>query len=269
MTPTARGWREISMRALAIGLAGVIWVVAGSEKSRIASTPTFDAVRDARVVVRNVPQGMVVTEAPSTVTVRLRGARGLEGTAGAAEVIAVVDMTGVTPGQHLLTADPMPPSGLEVVKSGAITVGVTVEELVSAEFEVEAAIAVSMASEGMAQAGLSPSRVRVEGPKAAVGSVSRVVALALTCVEDTPAENRAEAEAESEAEGEDQGEGPGESDAQVGNDTQGDDEGPTEGLAAERPRGAVATVLPLDDSGEVVQGVQVYPGVVLARWESR
>jgi YbbR domain-containing protein len=214
MTPTARGWREVSMRALAIGLAGVIWAVAGSEKSRIASTPTFDAIRDARVVVRNVPQGMVVTEAPSTVTVRLRGATGLEATAGAADVIAVVDMAGVTPGQHLLPVDPLPPSGLEVVRSGAITVGVTVEELMSAEFEVEAAIAASMASEGMVVASSSPSRARVEGPRASVDRVSHVVALALT-------------------------------------------------------REAVATVLALDDNGEVVQGVEVCPGAVLVHCEAR
>ncbi len=201
------------MRALAIGLAGVIWVVAGSEKTRIASTPTFEVIRDARIVVKNVPQGMVVTEVPSSVTVRLRGARGLETTAGAAEIIAVVNMSGVTPGQHLLTADPLPASGLEVVRSGAITVGVTVEELVSAEFEVEAVIAASLAPEGVAGANTGPSRVRVEGPRAAVDRVSHVVALALTCE-------------------------------------------------------AAATVLALDDSGEVVQGVEVYPGAVLVRWEA-
>jgi YbbR domain-containing protein len=260
MTPTARGWREISMRALAIGLAGVIWVVAGSEKSRIASTPTFDAVRDARVVVRNVPPGMVVTEAPATVTVRLRGARGLEATAGAADIIAVVDMAGVTPGQHLLTADPLPPSGLEVVRSGAITVGVTVEELVSVEFEVEAAIAASMASEGIAQARLSPSKVRVEGVRASVDRVSHVVALALACVWETSAETRAEAEAE--VEGEDQ------SERRDGSEAQGENEGLIEGLTAERPRGAVAAVLALDESGEVVRGVDVHPGAVLVRWDA-
>jgi YbbR domain-containing protein len=260
MTRTARGWREISMRALAIGLAGVIWVVAGSEKTRVASTPTFDAVRDARVVVRNVPPGMVVTEAPATVTVRLRGARGLEATAGAADIIAVVDMAGVTPGQHLLAADPLPPSGLEVVRSGAITVGVTVEELVSAEFEVEAAIAASMASEGMAQASPSPSKVRAEGPRAAVDRVSHVVALVLTCVRETSAETMAETEAE--AKGEDQ------SERRDGSEAQGENEGPIEGLTAERPRGAVATVLALDESGEVVRGVDVYPGAVLVRWEA-
>jgi YbbR domain-containing protein len=269
MTPTARGLREISMRALAIGLAGVIWVVAGSEKSRIASTPTFDAVRDARVVVRNVPPGMVVTEAPSSVTVRLRGASGLEATAGAAEIIAVVDMAGVTPGQHLLTADPLPPSGLEVVRSGAITVGVTVEELVFAEFDVEAAISASMASEGMAQAGPSPSKVRVEGPRAAVDRVSHVVALALTCVEEALAETEAEAETQTEVDadaeplGEDQGE------RRSGDGALDENGGPIESSTVERQRGAVATVLALDDDGNVVRGVDVYPGVVLVRWEAR
>jgi YbbR domain-containing protein len=225
MTPTASGWKEISMRALALCLAGVIWVVAGSEKSRTTPTLTFDAIRDARVVIKNVPQGTVVTQAPSSVTVRLRGARGLE-TASTAEIVAVVDLAGVTPGQHLLTAEPLPPPGLEVVKSGAIMVGVTVEELVSAEFDVEVAIALDLAPEGMAGANTAPSRVRVEGPRAAVGSVSRVVALALTPVEEAPAEGEAQP-------------------------------------------GAVAALLALDDNGEVVQGVEMYPGAVSVRWESR
>lgn len=241
MTSTARGWREVSMRVLALGLAGVIWVVAGSEKSRIASTPTFEVIRDARIVVKNVPQGMVVTEVPSSVTVRLRGARGLETTAGDAEIIAVVNLSGVTPGQHLLAADPLPPSGLEVVRSGAITVGVTVEELVSAEFDVEAVIAASLAPEGVARMNTAPSRVRVEGPKAAVGSVSRVVALALTQAEEAP----------------------------VGSDDGVEDQAPPAGLMVEQQPGAVAALLALDDNGEVAQGVDVYPGAVLVRWESR
>jgi len=93
-------------------------------------------------------------------------------------------------------------------------VGVTVEELVFAEFDVEAAISASMASEGMAQAGPSPSKARVEGPRASVDRVSHVVALALT-------------------------------------------------------REAVATVLALDDNGEVVQGVEVCPGAVLVHCEAR
>jgi len=230
------------MRALAIGLAGVIWVVAGSEKSRIASTPTFEVIRDARIVVKNVPQSMVVTEVPSSVTVRLRGTRGLETTAGDAEIIAVVNMAGVTPGQHLLAAEPLPPSGLEVVRSGPIMVGVTVEELVSAEFEVEAVIAASLAPEGMAIANTAPPVVRVEGPKEAVGSVSRVVALALSRVEEAPAEG--------EGQGEDRAEG----------------QAPPAGLMAETQSGAVAVLLALDDNGEVVQGVEVYPGAVLVRW---
>lgn len=176
------------MRALALCLAGVIWVVAGSEKSRTIPMPTFDAVREARLVVRNVPEGMIVTQIPSQVTVRLRGTTGLEATASTAEIVAVVDMADVTPGQHLLAAEPLPPSGLEVVRSGAITVGVTVEKLVSTEFEVEAAIAASLTPGGMAGANTAPSRVRVEGPQAAVGSVSRVVALAIAAVDEAPAE---------------------------------------------------------------------------------
>ena len=84
----------------------------------------------------------------------------------------------------------------------------------SAEFDVEAAIAASMASEAMEVANSSPSRVRVEGPRASVDRVSHVVALALT-------------------------------------------------------REAVATVLALDDNGEVVQGVEVCPGAVLVHCEAR
>ncbi len=235
MTPTASGWKEISMRALALCLAGVIWVVAGSEKSRTTPALTFDAIRDAAVVVKNVPQGMVVTQVPSSVTVRLRGARGLE-TASTAEIVAVVDLAGMTPGQHLLTAEPLPPSGLEVVKSGAIMVGVTVEELVSAEFDVEVAIGPDLAPEGMVRVNPAPCRVRVEGPAAAVGSVSHVVALALGSVEEAPAED--------------------------------EDEGATPGQMAEQSQGVVATLLALSDSGEVVRSVEVYPGEVLVRWES-
>ena len=221
------------MRALAVCLAGVIWVVAGSEKSRTTPAPTFDAIRDARVVVKNVPQGMVVTQAPSSVTVRLRGARELEA-AGIDEVIAVVNLAGVTPGQHLLTAEPLPPPGFEVVRSGAISVGVTVEELVSAEFDVEVAIAADLAPEGMTRAMAAPSRVQVEGPAGAVGSVSHVVALARTLVDEAPAE------------GEESLDGP----------------------IAQQPPGAVAALLALDDHGEAVTGVVVYPGTVLVRWES-
>jgi len=253
MTPTARGWREISMRALALCLAGVIWVVAGSEKSRTASTPTFDTVRDARVVVKNVPQGMVVTEVPSSVTVRLRGTRGLEATASDADIIAVVNMAGVTSGQHLLAAEPLPPSGLEVVRSGAIVVGVTVEELVSAEFEVEATISANLASEGIEEVNAVPSRARVQGPKAAVDRVSRVVALALAYVEDAPGEDVAETETE----------------ARGGSEDQGKEEGPADGPMAAKPQGALAALLALDDKGEVVQGVEMYPGSVLVRWKSR
>lgn len=266
------------MRALALGLAAVIWVVAGSEKSRIASTPTFEVIRDARIVVKNVPQSMVVTEVPSSVTVRLRGTRGLETTAGDAEIIAVVNMAGVTPGQHLLAAEPLPPSGLEVVRSGPIMVGVTVEELVSAEFEVEAVIAASLAPEGMAGANTAPPVVRVEGPKEAVGSVSRVVALALSRVEEAPAEgggqreDNRQIEGDNQVEGGDQVKGDNQGDNQIEEDNYGEREdraegqAPPAGLMAETQSGAVAVLLALDDNGEVVQGVEVYPGAVLVRW---
>jgi len=155
------------------------------------------------------------------------------------------------------------------VRSGAITVGVTVEELVFAEFDVEAAISASMASEGMAQAGPSPSKVRVEGPRAAVDRVSHVVALALTCVEEALAETEAEAETQTEVDadaeplGEDQGE------RRSGDGALDENGGPIESSTVERQRGAVATVLALDDDGNVVRGVDVYPGVVLVRWEAR
>jgi len=40
-------------------------------------------------------------------------------------------------------------------------------------------------------------------------------------------------------------------------------------MALALTREAVATVLALDDNGEVVRGVEVNPGAVLVRWEAR
>lgn len=234
MRQAVSGWKEISLKVLAVALAAVTWVVAVSEKNRATPAPTFDVIRDAQVTVKNVPQGMVVTDAPSTVTVRLRGTRELEA-ASFDEVIAVVNLAGATPGQHVLTAEPLPPPGFEVVKSGAIRVSVTVEEIVSAEFDVEVAVAAELVPGGVLQALASPSRVEVEGAASAVGRVTHVVALARTLVE----EPMDEAEQNGEIEGED---------------------------LPERRQAAVALLLALDGHGDAVSGVAVFPSTALVSW---
>lgn len=239
MKREAGGWKEISLKVLAVALAAVTWVVAVNEKNRSASAPTFDVVRDARVIVKNVPQGMVVTDAPTAVTVRLRGTRDLEG-ASFSEVLAVVNLAGATSGQHVLSAELLPPPGFEVVKSGAIRVNVALEEIVSAEFDVELVISAELALDGTARAVASPARVKVEGAASAVGRVTHVVALARTLVQESPGEAEpGEAEPDGGALGEE---------------------------LPERVLEAVAQLLALDDHGDPVSGVAVYPGTVLVRW---
>ena len=60
-----------------------------------------------------------------------------------------------------------------------------------------------------------------------------------------------------------------ETEARGGSEDQGEEEGPADGPMAAKPQGALAALLALDDKGEVVQGVEMYPGSVLVRWKSR
>jgi len=173
-------FRNLGLKALAVGLATLLWLTVLGEHV---------VERSLRVPLefRNIPEALdIMGDPPAAVDVRVRGTSGLLSRLQPGEVVAVLDLASARPGSrlfHLRTDQVQAPYGVEVAQVVPATVALEIER------SGEATVPVTPAIEGTPAPGFVvgtittlPSTVTVVGP------VSRLRALTQATTETVSVE---------------------------------------------------------------------------------
>jgi len=155
-------FRNLGLKALAVGLATLLWLTVLGEHV---------VERSLRVPLefRNIPEALeIMGDPPAAVDVRVRGTSGLLSRLQPGEVVAVLDLATARPGSrlfHLRTDQVQAPYGVEVAQVVPATVALEIER------SGEATVPVTPAVEGTPAPGFAvgtvtatPSTVTVVGP---------------------------------------------------------------------------------------------------------
>lgn len=165
-------WRNLSLQILSLLMALILWVYVTNEQNPLDERPFNVSLRG-----RGVPDGYLVTGLPSTVNVRAQGSRGQLTTLTPGDFQAVVDLSGITPGENELTVNVSAPPGIRVIQVSPSRVRVQVDRVV----EKEVPVAVTFRGEPAAgysalAATVNPPLVHLKGPEQLVNAVTRVTA---------------------------------------------------------------------------------------------
>jgi YbbR domain-containing protein len=165
-------FRNFWLKAVAVGIATLLWVAVGGEK-------IVERSLRAPLEFQNLRSGLeLVGEAPSTIDVRVRGTSTSLGRLSQGDLKAVLDVATAKPGRnqfHISPDNVVTPFGVEVSYAGPATVPLVFERLVRRELPVKADV------EGQPAPGfevrritVDPARVEVEGPESALRDLTQV-----------------------------------------------------------------------------------------------
>jgi len=165
-------FRNFWLKAVAVGIATLLWVAVGGEKivERSLRAPLeFQNLR---------PDLELVGETPSTIDVRVRGTSTSLGRLAQGDLKAVLDVATARPGRNQFHVSPdnvVAPFGVEVSYAGPATVPLVFERLVRRQLPVKADV------EGQPAPGyevrrvtVEPASVEVEGPESALRDLAEV-----------------------------------------------------------------------------------------------
>ena len=162
-------FRHFWLKAVAVGIAALLWVAVGGEK-------VVERSMRAPLELQNEPETLeIVGEVPSSVDVRVRGSSAALGRLVPGDVLAVLDVSTAKSGRNMFHLAPdhvRVPFGVEVTYAGPATVPLvyerqarkTVPVVPSVEGEPAAGYAVDRVT-------IDPEQVEVEGPESALGDL--------------------------------------------------------------------------------------------------
>lgn len=113
-------FRNLRWKALAVVFATALWALVSRD---LAIERTIDG---RPVTIRNAGAGVQAVVVPSRTTVTLRGSREELSALQDNEVLALVDLTGLGPGQYRLPVHVDVPSTVQLAKTSPETVNVEV-----------------------------------------------------------------------------------------------------------------------------------------------
>jgi YbbR domain-containing protein len=159
-------FRHFGLKAVAVGIAALLWVAVGGEK-------LVERSLRAPLELQNLPPNLeVVGDTPSDIDVRLRGSSTTLARLSPGDVKAVLDVTSAKPGRNLFHLAPdhvSAPFGIEVSYVGPATVPLVFErqttKVVPVIPQVEGEPAPGYTMERVT---VEPSEVEVEGPESAL-----------------------------------------------------------------------------------------------------
>lgn len=165
-------FRNLGLKAVAVGIATLLWVAVGAEK-------IVERSLRAPLEFQNPPDALeLVGEAPSTIDVRVRGTSTSLGRLTSGDLKAVLDVSTAKPGRNQFHVSPenvSAPFGVEVSHAGPATVPLVFERQVSREVpikpEVEGAPAPGYE---VRRVTVQPDRVEVVGPESAMRDLTEV-----------------------------------------------------------------------------------------------
>jgi YbbR domain-containing protein len=159
-------FRNFGLKAVAVGIATLLWVAVGGEK-------IVERSLQAPLELQNPPAALeMVGDAPSTIDVRVRGTSSSLGRLVPGDLRAVLDVSSATPGRNLFHIGPdlvSSPFGVEVSYAGPATVAIVFERQVSREIPIKADVEGEPApGYEVRRVTVEPARVEVIGPESAL-----------------------------------------------------------------------------------------------------
>ncbi|MQL51282.1 hypothetical protein GFC01_03190 [Desulfofundulus thermobenzoicus] len=163
-------WRNLSLQVAAVLMALLLWVYVTNEQN-----PLDERLFNVNLHARGTPADMMVAGLPATVTVRVQGTRGqLTGVTGA-DFQALVDLSGIEPGDNDLPISVSAPPGVRVLQVSPARVRVQADRMVEKRVPVEVSVkGTPAAGYHMLAPVAEPATVLLKGPGRLVNPQGRV-----------------------------------------------------------------------------------------------
>jgi hypothetical protein len=166
-------FRNFGLKAVAVGIATLLWVAVGGEK-------IVERSMKAPLEMQNLPPALeLVGDTPSSIDVRVRGTSTSLGRLSPGEVKAVLDVGNVTPGRNLFQIRPdlvSAPFGVEVSYAGPATVALQFERQLTKEVPVKPDVEGDPApGYEVRRVTVEPARVEVIGPESELRELTEAV----------------------------------------------------------------------------------------------
>jgi YbbR domain-containing protein len=160
-------FRNLGLKVLSVGIGALLWISVSGEE-------VVERGLRAPLELQQFPQGLEIQgEAPSTVDVRVRGTSGALSRVGPGDIVAVLDLHAVRPGNRLFAMTPeqvRSPFGIEVVQVTPSTIALALEKSLTRSVPVSPSLEGSPAP-GYVVTGkpvVTPDHVDIVGPETAV-----------------------------------------------------------------------------------------------------
>lgn len=220
--------KDIPLKALALAIAVGLWFAAQGAQGSFGAEP-MSAIVDVPLQVQGLGQDLAILETPRVVKVHVRGA-GDNLLASMRSSMAYVSLRGKGAGRYSVPVAVSVPEGVQVLDVRPDVIQVQLEPIVKRQMKVIGTVAVppesGLGAGGEVKVSLSPESVTVEGRQTLVQEVARVIAV----INPGPALSKVE---------EPQGQ-----------------------AAPEGPDLGVSVVIAVDQHGEYVPGVSIFPDTV-------
>ena len=166
-------FRHFGLKAVAVGIAALLWVAVGGEK-------IVERSLQAPLQLQNMPQELeLVGETPSTIVVRVRGTSTSLGRLAPGDVKAVLDIVTARPGRNLFHIGPdlvSVPFGVEVTYAGPATVPLVFERQLTRQVPVKPEVDGEPApGYEIRRVTVEPASVEVVGPESALRDLAGAV----------------------------------------------------------------------------------------------
>ncbi|MDT8902634.1 YbbR-like domain-containing protein [Anaeroselena agilis] len=163
--------KNITTKILALIMAVVLWLYVTNEQN-----PPVESSVSVPLEVRGVADTLVATDSPDAVRIKVRGPRSIIAVLTPQDLKAYIDLRGTAEGRHTVRVFALVPSSLEFIEVQPDKITVRVDGKASRTLPVEIRVTgTATAGAVVAKATINPQQVTVEGPKATVDSVDRVI----------------------------------------------------------------------------------------------
>lgn len=167
-------FRNLGLKLLSLGIGALLWISVSGEE-------VVERGLRAPLELQQFPQGLEIQgEAPSTVDVRVRGTAGALSRVGAGDIVAVLDLRAVRPGNRMFAMTPeqvRSPFGVEVVQVTPSTIVLALEKSLTRSVPIVPSVEGSPAPGYVVtgKAVVTPDHVDIVGPETAVRRATEAV----------------------------------------------------------------------------------------------
>lgn len=162
---------NLTAKILALILAAVLWLYVMNEQN-----PPMESSFTVPVQVRNIQNGLVVADIPSTVRVKLRGPRSIIAVVNTKDIVCDIDLKGLSEGKHNINIITYIPPSLELMEVNPDKALVRIDATISRTLPVEVRLTGSTPpGSKVSKMTVTPEQVRLTGPRPIVNSVEKII----------------------------------------------------------------------------------------------